>query len=240
MLTCITTFVIIYFNKGGDVTMYRRSQFQKDLYKTGEVAKILGVTPQTVINYDKAGKLPIKRTSTNRRVIYKEDLFAYLDSIGLLEQENTDKVDVIYARVSSQDQKQHGDLDRQALFLIENVKDLQNPVVLKEVGSGLNDKRTQLNSLIQMVMEDKVSRVYVTYKDRLTRFGFNYLQTIFKHKGVDIITVKDVDTEKSVHDELVEDMTSLIASFSGKLYGLRSGKNKQKERKDNDGDKKSD
>jgi predicted site-specific integrase-resolvase len=220
--------------------MYRRNQFQKDLYKTGEVAKILGVTPQTVINYDKAGKLPIKRTSTNRRVIYKEDLFTYLDNVGLLEHENTDKVDVIYARVSSQDQKQHGDLDRQALFLIENVKDLQNPVVLKEVESGLNDKRTQLNNLIKMVMEDKVNRVYVTYKDRLTRFGFSYLQMIFKYKGVDIITVKDTDTEKSVHDELVEDMMSLVESFSSKLYGLRSGRNKRKEQRCNDGDKKSD
>lgn len=214
--------------------MYQRSQFQKDLYKTGEVAKILGVTPQTIINYDKEGKLPTKRTSTNRRVIYKDDLLKYLDDIGLLEKEDTNKVDVIYARVSSQDQKQHGDLDRQALFLIENVQDLQNPMVLKEVGSGLNDKRTQLDILIKMVMNDKVNRVYITYKDRLTRFGFNYLQTIFKHKGVDIVVVRDENNEKSVHDELVEDMMSLIASFSGKLYGLRSGKNKRKDKNNQD------
>lgn len=212
--------------------MYQRNQFNKDLYKTGEVAKILGVTSQTVINYDKDGKLPVKRTSTNRRVIYREDLLNYLDSIGLLESEKMDKVDVIYTRVSSQDQKQHGDLDRQALFLIENVKDLQNPLILKEVGSGLNDTRTQLNLLIKMVMEDKVNRVYVTYKDRLTRFGFHYLQAVFKYKGVEIIVVKDDKNEKSVHDELIEDMMSLIASFSGKLYGLRSGKNQRKEKLD--------
>ena len=173
-------------------------------------------------------------------MICKEDLFAYLDSVGLLEHKNTDKVDVIYARVSSQDQKQHGDLDRQVLFLIENVNDLQNPVVLKEVGSGLNDKRTQLNNLIKMVMEEKVNRVYVTYKDRLTRFGFNYLQTIFKHKGVDIVTFKDMDTEKSVHDELVEDIMSLVTSFSGKLYGLSSSKNKIKERTEDEGNQESD
>lgn len=208
--------------------MYQRSQFQKDLYKTGEVAKILGVTPQTIINYDKEGKLPTKRTSTNRRVIYKDDLLKYLDDIGLLEKEDTNKVDVIYARVSSQ--KQHGDLDKQALFLIENVQDLQNLIILKEVGSGLNDKRTQLNILIKMVMDNKVNRVYITCEDRLTRFGFNYLQTIFKHKGVDIVVVRNENNEKSVHDELVEDMMSLIASFSEKLYGLRSGKNKRKDK----------
>ena len=52
-----------------------------------------------------------------------------------------EKHDVIYARVSSHEQKQKGDLDRQALFLIENVKDLHNPIIMKEVGSGLHDKR---------------------------------------------------------------------------------------------------
>ncbi len=66
----------------------------------------------------------------------------------------------------------------------------------------------------------------VTYRDRLTRFGFHYLESMFKAHGVEIVVVKDKDKEKSVQEELVEDMMALIAFFSGKLYGMRSKKNK--------------
>ena len=144
----------------------------------------------------------------------------------LLDDICTQKRDVIYARVSSHEQKEKGDLDRQALFLAEHIPDLQNPLILKEVGSGLNDKRKCLQTLIFMVMKNEVRNVYVTYKDRLTRFGFHYLETVFLAHGVNIIVVKDISTEKSVQEELVEDMMSLISSFSGKLYGMRSRKKK--------------
>ena len=80
-------------------------------------------------------------------------------------------------------------------------------------------------------MNDEVNRVFVTYKDRLTRFGFNYLETMFNAKGVEIIIVKQKTEEISVEQELMNDMMSLIASFSGKLYGTRS-KGKQSKRKD--------
>jgi excisionase family DNA binding protein len=209
--------------------MFCANEFTKEVYKTGDVAKLLGVTPRTIQMWDSQGKINFMRSETGRRVIRRKDLLDYLNSVGLLATNMTEKRDIIYARVSSQDQKKHGDLDRQALFLVENIKDLQNPLILKEVGSGLNDKRVKLQTLIQMVMNDEVNNVYVTYKDRLTRFGFNYLDTVFSSKGVKIVVVKDENSTKSVHDELVEDMMSLIASFSGKLYGLRSNKNKVKE-----------
>ena len=67
------------------------------------------------------------------------------------------KCDIVYARVSSHDQKLHGDLDRQALFLVENVTDMLNPIILKEVGSGLNDNRKQLQKLLQLVCEGEVT-----------------------------------------------------------------------------------
>ena len=157
----------------------------------------------------------------------KEDLLNYLDSLNmLLNDEEMTKHDVIYARVSSNEQKTKGDLDRQAMFLMENCHDLINPVILKEVGSGLNDKRKKIQELIRMVENNEVNRVFVTYRDRLTRFGFHYLETMFKLHGVEVVVVKDQEKEKLVQEELVEDMMALIASFSGKLYGLRSKKNK--------------
>ena len=209
--------------------MYKSSDFTKQTYKTGEVMKILNISYSSIKVYDKNNKLPIKRNAAGRRVIFRDDLLNYLDEAGLLYRDDSiDKKDVIYARVSSHDQKQNGDLDRQALFLLEHVDDLKNPLILKEVGSGLNDQRPKLQELLKMVMDGKVDRVFVTYKDRLTRFGYHYLETVFSHNGTEIIVVKDNGREKSVNEELAEDMMSLIASFSGKLYGMRSGKNKKR------------
>ena len=209
--------------------MYKESDFTKEYYKPGDVGKLLGISPRTVQDYDKRGQLVFDRSETGRRLIPRERLLAYLDSQNMLLRDNdTKRHDVIYARVSSQDQKQHGDLDRQVMFLIETCgSDLVNPLVLKECGSGLNAKRTKIQKLIQMVMNDEVRNVYVTYRDRLTRFGFEYLETAFAAHDTQIIVVKNADDEKSVEQELVEDLMSLMASFSGKLYGLRSHKNKK-------------
>lgn len=209
--------------------MYRVSDFSKQVYKTGEVMKLLNVSYSTIKGYDKSGKLVIHRTPAGRRVVFREDLLNYLDQAGLLlrDEDHTSKHDVIYARVSSNEQKQKGDLDRQVMFLLEHVNDLQNPLVLKEVGSGLNDQRRKVQQLIQMVLEGKVNRVYITYKDRLTRFGYHYLETVFLHAGVQIIVIRDRESQKSVNEELVEDMMSLIASFSGRLYGMRSGRRRK-------------
>lgn len=207
--------------------MYKRSDFTKPAYKTAEIMEILNISYSTIKNYDKQGKLPIQRTETGRRVVLREDLLNYLDSLKMLvHDDKATKHDVIYARVSSNEQKTKGDLDRQAMFLMENCHDLQKPIILKEVGSGLNDKRKKIQELIRMVENNEVNRVFVTYRDRLTRFGFHYLKSMFKAHGVEIVVVKDKDKEKSVQEELIEDMMALIASFSGKLYGMRSKKNK--------------
>lgn len=210
--------------------MYKTSDLTKSVYRTGEVAEILGVTTQTLRVYDKTGKLKMFRSDGGHRMVKREDLLSFLESKGILYDDTQQmKRDVIYARVSSHEQKARGDLDRQATYIIDHVPDLQNPLVLKEVGSGLNDKRKQLLGLVDMVLNDEVRSVYVTYRDRLTRFGYHYLSTVFQAKGVEIVVLNDVSQKRSVENELVEDMMALIASFSGKLYGLRSGKNRRQD-----------
>lgn len=203
--------------------MIKTSELAKEQYTVGEVAKLLGVHVKTVQVWDRTGVLPFSRTHTNRRILPKDKIIELLDSRGLLYKDEKDnRRDVIYARVSSHEQKTKGDLDRQIMFLINSVDDLKNPLVLSEVGSGLNDKRKKLLQLIDLIFKKEVDRIFVTYRDRLTRFGFNYLEAICKKQGVSIIVVKDITKEKSIQEELTEDMMALIASFSGKLYGLRS------------------
>ena len=102
---------------------------------------------------------------------------------------------------------------------------IKNPLILKEVGSGLNDNRKQLHKLIDMIFENKVNNIYITYRDRLTRFGYHYIERICKHSGV-TIQVLNNERDEDVNKALVEDVMALIASFSGKLYSMRSHRNK--------------
>lgn len=217
--------------------MVKTSQLLKTNYKPKDIAEFLGVTTRTLQNWDNDGRISFRRDPvSDRRFLTRDDVIELLSEHNLLLDDTSDKRrDIIYARVSSNDQKKHGDLDRQVQFLIDKNNDLQNVLVLSDVGSGLNDKRKKLQQLLKMVMNDEVNRVFVTYRDRLTRFGFNYLETMFNAKGVEIVIVKQQTEAMSVEQELMNDMMSLIASFSGKLYGMRS-KNKRKSKRNEEKD----
>lgn len=205
--------------------MYKVSDFTKNYYKPSEVADLFNVSAQTIRNRVQAGELTCIRTEGGHRLITRESLLSYLKSSNMLYEDiANDKYDVIYARVSSHEQKEKGDLDRQVSCIIEHMQGLSNVLVLKEVGSGLNDKRKQLLKLLSLVFEDKVRTVCITYRDRLTRFGSNYLKFIFDAHNVKLYVLNDIGEDKTAQIELVEDMMSLIASFSGKLYGMRSHK----------------
>lgn len=206
--------------------MYRKSDvLKKSTYTTGEVATLLGITIPTVIRYCETGYIPYHKTKTRHRRILAKDVCDYLEKQNMLfDDDELIKSDVIYARVSTHKQATRGDLDKQVekvkLFAInENVKNL---MVKIDVGSGLNDSRKGLLSLIDMIQEGKVNRVFILYKDRLTRFGYHYLEKICNFHGVSIVVVSNETESKSQSEELVEDIIALIHSFSGKLYGLRS------------------
>ena len=191
------------------------------LYSISKTADILGVSQKTLRIWDKQNKLiPVLTSGGHRR--YKEsdiNAFIGIDSIS----NDNKEICVIYARVSSQKQKTSGDLDRQSQRLSEYCAkhNLYVEHIIKDVGSGLNDKRIGFNQLTNLVITGKVNKVIVEHKDRLTRFQFNFIKKIFKTFGVDIIVIDDKD-EISDIEELTRDMMSLLACFSVKYYGKRS------------------
>ena len=132
---------------------------------------------------------------------------------------------ILYARVSGSDQVKDGDLNRQLNHLKEYASQHEYEVVesLKEIGSGLNDRRQKLFKIMRMIENKEADVVIVEYKDRLTRFGFNYLLEFASSHGAAIETVFD-DIKKDATQEMVEDMISIVQSFSAKLYGRRSHK----------------
>ena len=134
---------------------------------------------------------------------------------------------VLYGRVSGQGQKD--DLDTQVERLqvwAKAERAGRKTLVLSDIGSGLKAGRRQLQRLLKLVCEDRVGEIVVTYGDRLTRFGQEYLETLFESFGV-TLTILSPDEEKTAEQELTDDLLAIIASFSGRLYGMRSHKQKE-------------
>lgn len=148
---------------------------------------------------------------------------AFKNDVGSIMIDNTQPTTiktVIYARVSSS--KQKDDLDRQAErlsdFTIKNGWVIDT--VVKEVASGLNDKRPKLQAILNTT--DKI-RLIVEHKDRLTRFGFNYIETLLNGE---IVVVNRADSDK---EDLMQDLISVITSMVARYYGNRKGSVKTKE-----------
>ena len=168
--------------------------------------------------WDKQGKIRVVRTVGGRRRVPESEVERL---IGLEKADVSGKA-IIYCRVSSHDQK--GDLERQKQSLLEYAKSKGYEVVgvLEDVASGLNENRKSLNKLFDIVEEREAGVVLVAFKDRLTRFGFKYLEQYFLSHGVRIEVING--EEQDAYQELVEDLIALVSSFAGKLYGLRSHK----------------
>ena len=129
----------------------------------------------------------------------------------------------LYGRVSSHKPNKRGDLGRQIDVLkvhaLREKRDIYR--IYKDIGSGLNTKRKGLWRLLKDVKANKFSTILITYKDRFTRFGYNYLKSYVSEFGVKLVYLNKLK-EKSPESEMVEDLVAIIHSFSGKLYGLRS------------------
>lgn len=191
------------------------------MIKPKEMAKRLGITVQTLQNWDNNGKLKAHRTPTNRRY-YTED--QYQTYTGL--QNNTKRLNVLYARVSTYGQKD--DLQNQLAFIRQyaNAKGMIIDQEFADIDSGLNYKRKKWNQLLNMVMQDKINQIFITYQDRFVRFGFDWFDNLCKQHGTKIIVINNPHT--SPDQELVSDLISIINVFSGRLHGLRKYKNKLK------------
>ena len=188
------------------------------LYRTGEAAKRLGVTRMTVLRWIKAGKIKAYKVGREHRIPESEIK-------RILEGKVPDEV-VIYARVSSRDQKE--DLERQVEYLKGycTTKGYKVARIITDIASGLNEDRKGLRQLFRLVESGEITKVVITCRDRLTRFGFRYLEQYFSSHGVEIEVIFD-DESKTPEKELVEDLLSIVTSFAGKLYGMRSHKKKR-------------
>lgn len=203
--------------------MIKISELTKEYYRPGELAEMTGRSVRTIQNYCIDGRIKCKITEKGRRMIARDEMIRHLRKCKMISMEE-ERMDVAYARVSTSVQKKRGDLDRQVEYIIKEVV-TRNPKklkIFKEVGSGMNDERKELSKVLNLVMEKKVDRIFILYKDRLTRFGFHYIEQMCKKFGTRIEVISNEMETKSEQEELTEDIIFIIHSFSGKLYGMRN------------------
>ena len=185
-------------------------------FTINKFAKIVGVTPQTLRNWDKSGKLKPHHTAENGYRYYSEE---QLNQV--LQIKPKSRTTVGYCRVSSP--KQKDDLERQVenvkLYLLAQGKPFE---IVSDVGSGINYKRKGLLELLDRITKNEVEKVVVLYKDRLSRFGFELIEYVASLHECKIEIIDN--TQKTEQEELVEDLVQIITVFSCKLQGKRAHK----------------
>lgn len=184
--------------------------------KANEVMKKYNITKQTLYNWRLKNKISYIKTPSG----------SYLyEPLEKNYQEN--KKSVIYARVSNSKQKQ--DLENQITLLKQYA--ISNGTIIdkiySDIGSGMNETRIEFCKLIDEILLGNIENIFITYKDRLTRFGFGYLNYIAEKSNCKIIIVDKTDESKELQQELTEDLISIIHHFSMKIYSNRRKKFKK-------------
>ena len=189
-------------------------------YSIHEFSKMIGVSAQTLRNWDHNGKLHPHHTTASGYRYYSDK---ELNQVMNIKPKNN-RLTIGYCRVSSH--KQKDDLERQisnvTIYLTAQGKPFE---IISDIGSGINYKKKGLQELIKRISQNQVEKVVVLYKDRLLRFGFELIEYFASLYNCEIEIVDH--TEKTEQQELVEDLIQIITVFSCKLQGKRANKAKK-------------
>ena len=178
--------------------------------KLSEYAEKNSISYRTAWRHYKLGLIPnAKQLSTGTIVIDDESATT-----------STEEHTVIYARVSSSENKSNLDSQAKRLEQFCLARGWIINEVVKECASGLNDNRPKL---MKILSDRKATRLVVEHKDRLTRFGFNYIKVLYPE--CEIVVVNEVENK----EDLFEDFVSLVTSFCARIYGRRRSKRKTEE-----------
>lgn len=186
----------------------------------GKAAKELGVSRDTLRRWEKSGKITVERTVKGHRRYNIASLLG-----ASTRKVPSKKKTIVYARVSSHDQKE--DLSRQVQVL-ESFCSANgwSYEVIEDLGSGLNYNKRGLRHLIRSICLSQVDRLVLTHKDRLLRFGAELIFALCEQFGVEVTIINKTEAS-TFEDDLVQDVLEIITVFSARLYGARSRKNKK-------------
>ena len=186
----------------------------------GEASKALGVSITTLRRWEVEGKLVPERTAGRQR---RYDLAKLKPELFHAAQQ--DRKTIAYARVSSYDQKDYLERQKQVLELY-CARQGWTFEVIADLGSGMNYHKNGLKRLLEEIIEGRVGRLVLAHKDRLLRFGAELVFAICEAKEVEVLIINQ-GVESTFEEDLAQDMLEIITVFSARLYGSRSRKNQK-------------
>lgn len=195
--------------------IYNKFERRKDEMKAKEVLKLLRCSRPSLTKYLKQGKLKAKLLDNGYYDYEEKSVYDFLNK-------DIKRKTVIYARVSTK--KQKNDLKNQ-IELLKNFC-FQNGYTINEVysdiASGITfENRIDLFKLIDEIINNKIEKIIITYKDRLSRTGFDFFKTLFNKFGCEIIVISEVGSNKLDREEIFEEIISLLHCYSMKMYSKR-------------------
>lgn len=183
-------------------------------YKSAkEIKEIFKITSQTLNNWRRNGQIKYNKINS-RNILYD------IDSVNSFNENKSTRINIIYSRVSQN--KQKNDLLKQTQILTDyaNANGYKIGKIYEEIASGMNENRKQFDEIIDQVIQHKINKIFVTYKDRLTRFGFGYFENLFKKYNTEIVVLNE-ENNTTFEEEMVQDLISIIHYFSMKMYSNR-------------------
>jgi predicted site-specific integrase-resolvase len=186
--------------------------------KANQALKILRVSKSTLRNYIKSGKIKATKLPTGRYDYDEKSIYAFLNK-------DINRKVVIYARVSTNKQKK--DLTNQ-IELLKNYcfqNGIQLNQIYQDIASGISfENRKEFFLLLDEVFDNRIEKVVISYKDRLSRVGFDLFRHLFKKFGTEIVVISEVGSVKLDSEEIFEEIVSLLHCYSMKLYSNRKKK----------------
>ena len=183
--------------------------------KAAKVLKLLNITRPTLCKYIKNGTL--KGVKSPAGIWNYDDESVY----NLLGWNKEKRYGVIYCRVSTQKQKHDLENQKELLKQFCSKKGYLIKEIYQDIGSGINFERQGFTKLLNDIINHKVNRVFITYKDRLSRISFNMFKNLFKEFDCEIIVLNEIDDEKLIEKEIFKEIVDLIHCFSMKMYSQR-------------------
>lgn len=182
--------------------------------KCNKVLSLLNITRQTLCRYVKNNTIKVNELPSGQYDYDEESVYKVLNK-------NLDRKNVIYTRVSTQ--KQKPDLANQKKtiesYCLKN--GIQISDIYSDIGSGINFDRKEFQRLVNDVVNHKISKIYITYKDRLSRVSFDMFKNLFNNFNCEIVVLNDVDDNKLIEKEIFNEIISLIHCFTMKVYSSR-------------------
>lgn len=182
--------------------------------KCNKVLSLLNITRQTLCRYVKNDTIKVNELPSGQYDYDEESVYKVLNK-------NIDRKNVIYTRVSTQKQKHDLENQKNSIESYCMKNGIQISDIYSDIGSGINFDRKEFQRLVNDVVNHKISKIYITYKDRLSRISFDMFKNLFNNFNCEIVVLNDVDDNKLIEKEIFNEIISLIHCFTMKVYSSR-------------------